>query len=241
DVQRQLLQRDRQAGAHQAATDDQHVMGSDHRHMIRGPSTDPRAPARPPAPASARAGAPLRPPPRRPGGPRPGAGPARLECLQFPFLTCTMTVSTQRAFILSVLVLLMAASRAHVFDHFSPPDASWAVFFIAGFHLRGWGRWVFPLLLALGVAVDWQVISRQGMDFWGHYCMSAGYWGLVPAYAAMWAGGAWLRRHYTGADWEALGRTAAALVAGAVLCHVLARVAFYWTSDVVAEPSLAGW
>src|SRR5690606_13474060 len=120
-------------------------------------------------------------------------------------------------------------------------DASWAVFFIAGFHLRGWGRWVFPLLLALGVAVDWQVISRQGMDFWGHYCMSAGYWGLVPAYAARWAGGAWLRRHYTGADWEALGRTAAALVAGVVVCHLFAQGALYWTSDVVAEPSLAGW
>ncbi len=152
-----------------------------------------------------------------------------------------MTVSAQRAFILSILALLMVASRAHVFDHFSPPDASWAVFFIAAFHLRGWGRWVFPLLVALGVAVDWHVISRQGIDFWGHYCMSAGYWGLVPAYAAMWAGGAWLRRHHAGASWEALGRLAAALVASVVVCHLFAQGSFYWTSEVVAEPSLPGW
>ena len=102
-----------------------------------------------------------------------------------------MNATTSRLFILFVLALLMAASRAHVFDHFSPPDASWAVFFIAGFHLRGWGRWVFPGLMALAVGVDWWVITGQGIDFWNHYCVSAAYWFLVPAYAAMWAGGGW--------------------------------------------------
>ncbi|KAF1686519.1 hypothetical protein B1992_08205 [Pseudoxanthomonas broegbernensis] len=152
-----------------------------------------------------------------------------------------MTATTPRVFVLSVLVLLMAASRAHVFDHFSPPDATWAAFFIAGFHLRGWGRWVFPLLTALAVAVDWYVISGQGIDFWNHYCVSPGYWALVPAYGAMWAGGAWMRRRYAGANWEALGRLAAALVASVAVCHLIAQGGFYWTSPVVAEPTLAGW
>ena len=123
-----------------------------------------------------------------------------------------MNATTSRLFILFVLALLMAASRAHVFDHFSPPDASWAVFFIAGFHLRGWGRWAFPALMALAVGVDWWVITGQGIDFWNHYCVSAAYWFLVPAYAAMWAGGAWLRRRYAGARWDALGRLAFAFV-----------------------------
>ena len=152
-----------------------------------------------------------------------------------------MTSTTSRLFILSVLALLMAASRAHVFDHFSPPDASWAVFFIAGFHLRGWGRWVFPGLMALAVGVDWWVITGQGIDFWNHYCVSAAYWFLVPAYAAMWAGGAWLRRRYTGASWEALGRLAAAFVLSVLACHLLAQGSFYWLSDSVTNPTLAGW
>jgi hypothetical protein len=152
-----------------------------------------------------------------------------------------MTANTQRVFILSVLALLMAASRAHVFDHFSPPDASWAVFFIAGFHLRGWGRWAFPLLMALAVGVDWWVITGQGIDFWNHYCVSAAYWFLAPAYGAMWLGGAWLRRRYTGARWDALGRLAAAFVLSVLACHLLAQGSFYWLSDSVTDPTFAGW
>ena len=152
-----------------------------------------------------------------------------------------MTANTTRLFILSVLALLMAASRGHAFDHFSPPDASWAVFFIAGFHLRGWGRWAFPLLMALAVGVDWWVINGQGIDFWDHYCVSAAYWFLVPAYGAMWAGGALLRRYYTGASWEAVGVAALAFVASTLACHLLAQGSFYWLSDAVANPTVAGW
>lgn len=152
-----------------------------------------------------------------------------------------MTATSQRLFVLSVLALLMAVSRAHVFDHFSPPDITWAAFFIAGFSLRGWGRWAFPALMALAVAVDWYVIAGQGTAFWSHYCVSAGYWGLLPAYAAMWLGGAWLRRGYTGASWTALGRLVVAVVVAAAACHLLAQGSFYWTSSVVAEPTVAGW
>jgi len=152
-----------------------------------------------------------------------------------------MTATTSRLFILSVLALLMAASRGHVFDHFSPPDATWAVFFIAGFHLRGWGRWAFPLLIALAVAVDWVVITGQGIDFWSHYCVSAGYWFLVPAYGVLWAGGAWLRRRYTGASWDAVGWLAIAFAVAVPLCHLFAQGSFYWLSDSVVDPTLAGW
>jgi len=45
-----------------------------------------------------------------------------------------MTSTAHRAFVLSVLVLLMAATRV---NHFAAiPDGSWAVFFIGGFYLR---------------------------------------------------------------------------------------------------------
>ena len=152
-----------------------------------------------------------------------------------------MTATSSRLLTLTVLAVLMAASRGHAFDHFSPPDASWAVFFIAGFHLRGWGRWAFPALMALAVGVDWWVITGQGIDFWNHYCVSAAYWFLVPAYAAMWAGGAWLRRRYAGARWDALGRLAFAFVLSVLACHLLAQGSFYWLSDSVTDPTLAGW
>ncbi len=150
-----------------------------------------------------------------------------------------MTANVQRAFILSLLVLLMAGTRI---NHFAPvPDASWAVFFIGGFYLRSWTRWAFPLLMGLAVVVDWAVISNQGMNFWQHYCVSAAYWMLVPAYFAMWAGGMLLRRYYTGATLKSLGLLAASLMASVALCHLIAQGSFYWISASVAEPSVAGW
>ena len=150
-----------------------------------------------------------------------------------------MTANVQRAIILSLLVLLMAGTRI---NHFAPvPDASWAVFFIGGFYLRNWTRWAFPLLMGLAVVVDWVVISNQGMSFWQHYCVSAAYWMLIPAYFAMWAGGMLLRRYYTGASLKSLGLLAASVIGSVALCHLIAQGSFYWISASVAEPSVAGW
>lgn len=153
-----------------------------------------------------------------------------------------MNNNAQRAIVLSLLVLLMAATRSHVFSHFTPvPDASWAVFFIGGFYLRGWARWAFPLLMVLAVAIDWFVITGQGIDFWSHYCVSAGYWFLVPAHLAMWMGGLWLRRGYAGASLAALGKLVLAVVVATAACHLFAQGGFYWLSSSVAEPTVAGW
>ncbi len=121
-----------------------------------------------------------------------------------------MTANVQRAIILSLLVLLMAGTRL---NHFAPvPDASWAVFFIGGFYLRNWTRWAFPALMVLAVAIDYAVITGQGLSFWQHYCVSAAYWFLVPAYFAMWAGGLWLARRYA-RSWRTLGLAVVALLA----------------------------
>lgn len=150
-----------------------------------------------------------------------------------------MTANVQRAFILSLLVLLMAGTRI---NHFAPvPDASWAVFFIGGFYLRNWTRWAFPLLMGLAVVVDWAVISSQGMNFWQHYCVSAAYWMLIPAYFAMWAGGMLLRRYYRSASLKSLGLLAVTVIGSVALCHLIAQGSFYWISASVAEPSFAGW
>lgn len=152
-----------------------------------------------------------------------------------------MTATAQRVFVLSVLALLMMASRAHPFEHFTPPDASWAAFFIGGFYLRGWSRWAFPLLMALAVAIDVYAIQAQGLSFWQHYCVSPAYWCLVPAYLALWLGGAWLGRGYVRADLGALARLAAALLAAVAVCQLIAQGSFYWISRNVADPTLAGW
>ncbi|MGY1459691.1 hypothetical protein ACW5F0_13780 [Luteimonas sp. A534] len=153
-----------------------------------------------------------------------------------------MNTNLQRAIVLSLLVLLMAATRSHVFTHFTPvPDATWAAFFIGGFYLRAWARWAFPALMALAVVIDYIVISGQGLNFFAHYCVSPGYWMLVPAHAGMWAGGHWLRSRHDGADFRALARLAGVLVLATAACHLFAQGGFYWLSPAVAEPTFAGW
>ena len=94
--------------------------------------------------------------------------------------------------LLAGLALVMVATRA---NHFAAiPDASWAVFFVGGFYLRHFTKWAFPLLMALAVVIDYVVITAQGINFWSHYCVSPGYWMLVPAYFSLWFGGMWLAK-----------------------------------------------
>lgn len=141
--------------------------------------------------------------------------------------------------VFAALALLMAAMRAHHFG--AIPDASWAVFFAAGVYLTGHQRWAFPALMALAVVVDYVVISATGVNFWSHYCVSPGYWFLLPAHAAMMAAGQWAASAGLAPRWALLGRLVLALAVGTAACHLLAQGGFYWFSSSVAEPTLAGW
>ena len=148
--------------------------------------------------------------------------------------------------ILLLLGLVMAATRSH---HFSPlanatwgalPDASWAVFFMAGYYLRDWMRWAFPLLMALAVVVDYFVISALGQNFWAHYCVSVAYWFLVPAYLTLWMGGAWLAKQGAGNRWRDLGLLAGSLLVAVTLSYVVSNGSYYWLSDTWLASSAVG-
>ena len=142
--------------------------------------------------------------------------------------------------IFAVLALVMAGTRI---NHFAPlPDASWVVFFAAGFYLSGAWRWVFAVLIAEAVLIDYLVISSQGMSFWQHYCVSAAYWFLVPAYLAMWYGGTWLAQNYRTLGPRELGLAVLAFFVAVNLCYLISNGSFYWLSDSVPLPrSLGAW
>ncbi len=142
---------------------------------------------------------------------------------------------------IALLVSLLALMALTRLNHFAAvPDASWAVFFAGGLYLRRWTAWAFPLLMAAAVVIDYFVITAQGMSFWQHYCVSPGYWMLVPAYFSLWAGGLWLSRQ-TGERLQVLGKAALALVVSVGVCQLFAQGGFYWMTDVVANKSVAGW
>jgi hypothetical protein len=151
---------------------------------------------------------------------------------------------TQRLGTFLALALVMAVTRGaihiHHFEAF--PDASWGVFFLAGFWLRGNARWAFPLLMAEAVLVDYLVISDQGIAFWSHYCVSPAYWFLIAAYGALWAGGSWLARHQSGLKLSTLGLAVAALLVSEAACFVVSNGSFYWLSASVPAPrSMGAW
>lgn len=149
------------------------------------------------------------------------------------------TISATRLGLFAALLLLMVSTRI---NHFAPiPDASWAVFFAAGFYLGAAWRWAFPALMVAAVAVDYAVISGSGGDFWAHYCVSPGYWFLLPAYFSLWMGGAWLASERQQLLARRLAGLVLAVLAAVALCHLWAQGGFYWLSDSVTAPSLAGW
>ena len=151
---------------------------------------------------------------------------------------------TQRLGIFLALALVMAVTRGAVHTHHFEafPDASWGVFFLAGFWLRGAGRWAFPLLMAEAVLVDYLVITGQGISFWSHYCVSPAYWFLVPAYGALWLGGSWLAKRQAGLTLATLSLAAVALLASEAACFLVSNGSFYWLSASVPAPrSMGAW
>lgn len=83
------------------------------------------------------------------------------------------------------LVALMAATRMHHFgDTILLPDASLAVFFLAGLFFSS--RAFFVALLIEAGLLDYIAISQFNVN---DFCISPAYAFLIPTYFAMWLGG----------------------------------------------------
>ena len=129
----------------------------------------------------------------------------------------------------AALALVMLITRSHHFGTaFSPPDASLAVFFLAGLWVAS--AWLFGGLLAVAYVADLLAFAA-GVSDW---CTSPAYPFLIPAYAAMWFAG---RMCHQAQLPSALGiaRVAAWLVAGSVVYFAISNGSFYWFSGLFAD------
>lgn len=127
--------------------------------------------------------------------------------------------------------LPMAAGPLHL------QDASWAVFFVAGFYLRQHWRWAFPALMAEAVLVDLVAIQWLGTS---NYCLTVAYWFLVPSHAVLWLGGAWLAERLS-LDARGAARLALSVATATSLCFLISNGSFYWLGERAAAPTWAGW
>jgi hypothetical protein len=132
------------------------------------------------------------------------------------------------------LAAFMAATRMHHFA--SPlhlPDASLAVFLLAGFFIAS--PLLFAALLIEAGALDYVAITQLGVN---DYCVTPAYWFLIPTYAVLWYAG----RHYARIhrhSLRSLGMFAAVSFAAVSTAFLISNGTFYVFSGYFAEMSLA--
>lgn len=129
-----------------------------------------------------------------------------------------------------LLALVMAATRFHHFGSaISLPDASLAIFFLAGFYLRS------PLFLAGLLAeaglIDYAAITYGGVSDW---CISPAYVFLIPTYASVWFAGRWYATRHLYA-WRTLVPLVLALAAGTLVAFLISNSSFYLFSGRFPE------
>ncbi|MDD2739075.1 MAG: hypothetical protein PHR94_09080 [Methylomonas lenta] len=135
---------------------------------------------------------------------------------------------------LIALMALMAATRFHHFGtSFALPDASLAIFFLAGLWLGG--RYLFAILLAEAGLIDYLAITKLGVS---DFCVSQAYVFLIPTYAAMWLGGKWCRQFETQTP-TALTQQFIALVVATSSAFLISNGSFYLLSGRYTEGNWA--
>lgn len=98
-------------------------------------------------------------------------------------------LSSQKTIIVAAAIafLMLLTRGSHVLTSVSLPDASLALLLIGGLYLRK-AVW-FVLLVILATAIDF---GAAAIDSFQAFCLTDGYWGMLPSYAVMWLAGVWL-------------------------------------------------
>lgn len=131
------------------------------------------------------------------------------------------------------LVLLMAATRSHHFDSVTHlPDASLAVFLLAGIFLP---MLAFPALLVVAGLADYAAFNFAGVSDW---CFSPAYWFLIPTYAVLfYAGRFYATLHST--TWRGLGIFSLVACAATSAAFAISNLTFFAFSGRYADVGLA--
>jgi len=142
---------------------------------------------------------------------------------------------TRKIAIFATLAALMAATREY---HFGTalhlPDASLAVFLLAGFYLP---RWAFPVLLVEAGLVDYLALNYGGVDGW---CFSPAYWFLIPTYFVLWFAGRFYAERYR-PTLRGLSEFAAIAFAATGAAFLISNASFYLFADYFGSMSAAAY
>jgi hypothetical protein len=134
------------------------------------------------------------------------------------------------------LALTMIVTRSHHFASINHlPDASWALFFLAGFYFKH-SRSLFNLC-AVAVLSDYVAITWGGIS---SFCITPAYLLLLPTYALLWAGGRWYAHNHRD-TWSTLILLVATVVITALGAELISSASFYFLGGRFAAPTLTGF
>jgi hypothetical protein len=136
---------------------------------------------------------------------------------------------SRTTWVAAVLIGLILLTRFNHFgDHVYLPDATLSALFLGGLLVPRM-RW-FWLAIGSAIAVDFYALGFAGIS---DYCMSIGYWGLIPTYAVVWAAGRWLAKNGQNTATQTLIALGTFSVA-----FVLSNAFWYAFSDKVTSMSI---
>ncbi len=146
-----------------------------------------------------------------------------------------MKILTQRPLLIALgLVALMAATRSHHFGSaLHLPDASLAVFLLAGFLIAS--PLLFGALLVEAGLIDFLAITQFGVS---DYCITPAYWFLIPTYAVLWYAGRFYARIHQH-SMRSLGMFASLSFAATSVAFFISNGAFYLFSGRFADMGMA--
>ena len=150
-----------------------------------------------------------------------------------------MQIQTKQLAIFTGLALLMAVTRgSHFGSSLALPDATLAIFLVAGFMLPRFtlaalAAFVFLLLEAGGI--DYYAINFAGVS---DYCVSPAYWFLIPAYAGMWLGGRWFATQQKN-SWNSLALFGGVSWLATTVAFLISNGSFFLLSGRFTDMSLA--
>ncbi len=151
------------------------------------------------------------------------------------FLPMKFLPTPKQSLILLALMVLMLATRYH---HFGTalhlPDASMAIFFVAGFYLAG--TVALPILMLEAGLIDYIAISIAGVS---DFCVTPAYSMLVVAYGVLWYGGAFYAKKSYRLNLSTLLPAGLIALASCLLSFLVSNGSFYWMGGRYADPHFA--
>lgn len=95
----------------------------------------------------------------------------------------------QLILVITIAFFMLLTRGSHTLTPFELPDASLALFLLGGLFLQR-SAW-FVAFFILATIIDF---GAAALDPAQGFCLTNGYWGLIPSYGVMWLGGLWLSK-----------------------------------------------